>query len=191
MRAKGENLTFLNELKNRLPEYEAQPRIISGHSSFLPANQSQHSYDLPSNQSQSSTIPYDQKVDRMNFSSPTDEERRPQPQTRRPNAYIAPRPDIRRPDSYMKALNKYQRTSILPKTNSAVDRPRTLYESSGDNNHPAPIPVDSRISKNSAGVYARSKSEALLETNFDEAMPPMNQLSADNRSYSQPLETAM
>ena len=171
MRVKGDNLSFLNELKHRLPEYEA-PRVASGHSSFLPSNQE------PSNSSQSSTLPYDQKIDNFSFTPPKPAERTETAKTRRPNAFNAPTPEIRRPDSYMKAIKKTPRDSVIPK--SEYGRPKTLYESSQDPQRPAVPPPPQ--------PYTRSKSEALLETNFDET-PPSNLLTADNRSHSQPLET--
>lgn len=165
IRAKGENLSFLNELKHRLPEYEA-PRIHSGHSSFI----------VNSNSSQSSTLPYDQKVDTFKFTPPKPKERNEKSQLRRPEV-APPTLDVRRPESYMKAMKP--RESIIPK--SEYGRPKTLYESSDEPKRPS-IPPPPQ-------PYSRSKSEALLETNFDDAMPPSNMLSADNRSHSQPLET--
>lgn len=171
MREKKENLEFLKELKHKLPEYE-NSRNYFGHSSFLPASMNrQHTPEPISNISQTSTLPYDQKVEKL---------AEPKPKTRRPNAFVAPPPEIRRPDSYMKALNP--RDSIIPKAPSnGISRPKTVYESS-EEARPRPVPSQSHI---------RSKSEALLETNFDESLPPPGQLTADNRSYSQPLETAM
>lgn len=56
-------------------------------------------------------------------------------------------------------------------------RPKPIYESSNENNRP--------------NTYSRSKSEALLETNFDEDIFDPAPITADSRSYSQPLETAM
>lgn len=176
MRAKGENLSFLNELKHRLPEYEA-PRVHSGHSSF----QVPSSNEATSNTSQSSTLPYDQKSDAISIIPPKPRERNGGgAQTRRPNAFTAPAPpEIRRPDSYMKAIKP--RESIIPK--SEYGRPKTLYESANEQAPPRPtIPPPPQ-------PYTRSKSEALLETNFDDVAAPTNTLSPDNRSHSQPLET--
>lgn len=163
MRVKGDNLSFLNELKHRLPEYEA-PRVSSGHSSFLPSNQ-----DAPQS--------FEQKIDNFTFTPPKPAARSEPAKTRRPNAFIAPPPEIRRPDSYMKAVKKTPRDSIIPK--SEYGRPKTLYESSQEPQRPSVPPP--------AQPYTRSKSEALLETNFD--APPDNLLTSDNRSHSQPLET--
>lgn len=170
MRAKGENLSFLNELKNRLPEYEA-PRVHSGHSSFIAP-----SVEGTSNISQTSTLPYDQK-ETISIAPPKPKERNGGANVRRPNAFIAPPPEVRRPDSYMKATRA--RESIIPK--SEYGRPKTLYESSNEPQRPSVPPPPQ--------PYARSKSEALLETNFDDIEAPSNTLSTDNRSHSQPLET--
>ncbi|XP_055636056.1 protein bark beetle isoform X2 [Toxorhynchites rutilus septentrionalis] len=187
MRVKGDNLSFLNELKNRLPEYEPLPSSTS-HSSFLPAPP-----EPPGNntsQLSASTLPYDKKIDRLNFSSPH-EYQQPSIQVRRPAEPEPPSADareIRRPESYMKALKKYaipgrERESIIPPPRTDNVRPKTLYEASNETSPP----TSPRRSN-----YERSRSEALLETNFDETLPPMpTMLSSDSRSYSQPLETAM
>jgi hypothetical protein len=153
IRAKGENLSFLNELKHRLPEYEA-PRIHSGHSSFQGAN------ERTSNNSQLSSFVYKPKDPSVRKKEP-----------------LGPPPEIRRPDSYLKAIKP--RESIIPK--NEYGRPKTLYEASDDNKRPTVPPPPQ--------PYARSKSEALLETNFDDDEVPINLLTADNRSHSQPLET--
>ena len=174
MRVKGDNLSFLNELKHRLPEYEA-PRSSGGHSSFTPVN----GHDPNSNISQSSTLPFEKKIDSLAFTPPKPAERSETAKTRRPNAFAVPAPEIRRPDSYMKAVKKTPRDSVIPK--SEYGRPKTLYEGSQESQRPS-VPPPSQ-------PYARSKSEALLETNFDEAVPPLNLLSPENRSHSQPLET--
>jgi hypothetical protein len=172
MRVKGDNLSFLNELKHRLPEYQ-EPRVSSGHSSFLPSHQEPNS----------NASPYEEKVE--NFSpapspAPRPSERTDLAKTRRPNAFVKPAPEIRRPDSYMKAVKKTPRDSVIPK--SEYGRPKTVYESSLE---PPPRPsVPPPVQP-----YTRSKSEALLETNFDEVQQPSNLLTADNRSHSQPLET--
>lgn len=172
MRAKGENLSFLNELKTRLPEYEA-PRIHSGHSSFLASG----SHELPSNISQASTLPYDQK-ETISIAPPKPKERNGGANVRRPNAFIAPPPEHRRPDSYLKAVKP--RDSIIP-PKSEYGRPKTLYESSNEPQRPSVPPPPQ--------PYTRSKSEALLETNFDDVAAPSDTLSPENRSHSQPLET--
>ncbi|XP_055547714.1 protein bark beetle isoform X2 [Wyeomyia smithii] len=203
IRVKGDNLSFLNELKNRLPEYAPLPPS-NGHSSFLPL-----SPESPVNGSKqsSSTLPYDPKNDRPNF-NPPHEYQQPSIQVRpRPTAFEQPPPssdarEIRRPESYMKAVKKYatpgkERESIIPPPrvdSNGSRRPRTVYEASSEpqqqqqqRSQPPPIPASPPRTS-----YARSKSEALLETNFDEALPPMpSMLTSDSRSYSQPLETAM
>lgn len=85
----------------------------------------------------------------------------------------------------MKAVKKLPRDSIIPKSsNDSYGRPKTVYESAQETPRPVPLKKSQPVS-----AYSRSKSEALLETNFDDVMPPMNQLTADSRSYSQPLET--
>ena len=173
MRVKGDNLSFLNELKQRLPEYEA-PRINSGHSSFLSSGQ-----EPTSNTSHSSTLPFEQKIDNFSFSPPVPAARN-EPKTRRIDAFISPPPDMRRPDSYMKAVKKTPRDSIIPR--SEYGRPKTLYEADREPPSRPSVPPPSQ-------PYSRSKSEALLETNFDDVVVPSNLLTADNRSHSQPLET--
>lgn len=179
MRAKGENLSFLTELKHKLPEYEKLPSK-PGHSSFLPAPP-----DPPTNHRgySSPSVGYQKQI---NNPSPTKNEYQ-QPEFRRPGGYsVTPTPpppiptDIRRPDSYFAAMRSVRESrppSPPPPLASptAHHRPKTVYEASGD---------DRRNTK-----YSRSKSEALLETNFDEE--PSNPLTSDSRSYSQPLETAM
>jgi len=183
LRDKGGNLSFLNELKQRLPEYEPLANQSPGHSSFLPSYKSQSKPHEISNSS--STLPFDQKIDKMNFTAPIEKL-----ETRKPEGYEEQ--PIRRPDSYYTAVR-----STLPIEPRQVtnNRPRTLYEASGED-LPSPPPVHRQTK-----AYSRSKSEALLETNFDfdtgkdgdddstNAMP--QPLKADNRSYSQPLETAM
>lgn len=182
----GENLKFLKELKNRLPEYEPMAKQSPSHSSFLPSPPPPPS-DRSSDTSNSSNLPYDKKIDRLNFNSPT-EHNYHTPQIRRPDGYVTSSPqDIRRPDSYYTAVrsSKAPNTSgripvkpppILPPPPPVTYRPKTVYESSGDD-RPS---------------YSRSKSEALLETNFDgEDDIKTTPLTADHRSHSQPLETAM
>lgn len=184
IRAKGDNLSFLTELKNRLPEYERLPQPNSGHTSFLPTPP-----DPPYDQSPSSvsTSSFGRKVDNIKF-TPTTRVAPPvvheyqKPEIRRPLGYVEkPDPDARRPDSYYTAMRS-ARDSQMPiqAPPVAASRPKPVYEASGDD-RPA---------------YSRSKSEALLETNFDSRKddnktPEPHQLTSDSRSYSQPLETAM
>lgn len=201
MRVRGDNLSFLNELKNRLPEYAPLPPS-TGHSSFHPVPVDQAGSSSQTNntsQLSASTLPYDQKIDRLNFSAPH-EYQQPSIQVRRPE----PAPpsidarEIRRPDSYMRAVKKYatpgrERESIVPpprvdSNGVSSRRPKTLYEAASEEQQQQQQKPLSPQKPN----YARSRSEALLETNFDEALPPMaTMLSSDSRSYSQPLETAM
>lgn len=195
IRAKGESLSFLTELKNRLPEYERMPQTSSGHSSFLPSPPDPP-YDQPSSSSVSSSS-FGKKVDSIKFSpKPTALPPAPpviheyqKPEIRRPNgAHAKPlqpssaATDARRPDSYYTAMrsardskNVQPAPPIQPPV--PVPRPRPVYEASGDERP----------------VYSRSKSEVLLETNFDSQkhLPPTQPLTIDSRSYSQPLETAM
>ncbi|XP_058814213.1 protein bark beetle isoform X1 [Topomyia yanbarensis] len=199
MRVRGDNLSFLSELKNRLPEYAPLPPS-NGHSSFLPAPS-----EPPANTAKNSvnTLPYDPKNEGRTF-NPPHEYQQPTIQVRKPNGFQLPPPvsndarDVRRPESYMKAVKKYatpgrERESIIPPPrvdSNGTRRPRTVYEASSEHQQrpqPPPIPTSPPRAN-----YARSRSEALLETNFDEALPPMpTMLSSDSRSYSQPLETAM
>lgn len=179
IRAKGENLSFLNELKQRLPEYEA-PRINSGHSSFMPQGSERNSSASQS----SGTTPPPFEAKKNDKSKLISSKPRIEPiQMRRDPTAAA---DARRPDSYLKAVQrKTARESIIPK--SEYGRPKTVYESSTES---AASPPQRPVHPPPPQPYARSKSEAVLETNFDsEAKVPENQLNADNRSQSQPLET--
>lgn len=188
MRAKGDNLSFLSELTHKLPEYEKLPQHKPEHSSFLPT-------------------PPDPPYDKTNKRTPIVQQSHmheyEKPEVRRPNEYNEPQIDIRRPDSYYTAMKTARQSNSIgagpsnggrraqrsaaaaaavaqptlpPSHSPPSSRPKTVYEASGDDRP----------------VYPRSKSEALLETNFDEDMPTSNNpLTSDSRSYSQPLETAM
>ncbi|XP_055710937.1 protein bark beetle [Phlebotomus papatasi] len=156
LRHRDENLSFLSELKTRLPDYEPLPRQSPSHSSFLPSPPS------PPTQSQKTFAP-----------AASDGYHRPQ--IRRPD-FTVPPPEIKRPESYYTAM-RTARDSQVPPQALPTNRPRTVYEPSGDERVPSK-------------TYSRSKSEALLETNFDEESTSPT-LKPDNRSYSQPLETAM
>lgn len=181
IRAKGESLSFLTELKNRLPEYERLPQPSSGHSSFLPSPPDPPYDPSPSSYSSSS---FGKKVDKIRFSPappPTPpvvhEYQKPEIRRPAPAAYTKPPPpaDVRRPDSYYTAMRSARDSKPVPAQPPVpVARPRPVYEASGDDRP----------------TYSRSKSEALLETNFDgqKDLPPTNPLTADSRSYSQPLE---
>ena len=194
-----DKLSFLHELKQHLPEYEPPTASVS-HSSFQPARSSQTESLVGG--VNGAAIPY--SVQRSPPARPAPPVvppmghvyQQPSIQVRRP---APPEPEqMRRPDSYIKAVKKYatpgrERDSILPppRTDSQQQqRPKTLYESSGEQLDPAPSMPPAGGSRSN---YARSKSEALLETNFDGTPGVDGQpvLSADSRSYSQPLETAM
>ncbi|XP_055592413.1 protein bark beetle-like isoform X1 [Uranotaenia lowii] len=192
MRVRGDNLSFLSELKNRLPEYAPMPQ---GHTSFLPNS------NRNSQESGNPSLPYSPHE----YQQPSIQIRRPPHNGfTQPTAVVSPNVDngrdIRRPDSYMKAVKKYatpgrERESIIPPPridigNAASQRrPKTVYEASPTETMTAPPMTPASPQRT---TYNRSRSEALLETNFDEALPPMAEmLSADSRSYSQPLETAI
>lgn len=204
LRNGGESLSFLSELKNRLPEYESLPRPSnSGHSSFLPPPPDPPTpvSDISFHTNRSTPIP----GPKPQLSSP---HKYAVPEIRRPNALQIEPPEIKRPESYYKAMQKMRDSSMVPVVH---DRPKTLYESSGEDSptkQPPPLMAkpNSSSSRKMKNVpppnYSRSKSEALLETNFDdEGFAPHHasghpgggtgQLTADNRSFSQPLETAM
>lgn len=179
IRAKGENLSFLNELKQRLPEYEA-PRINSGHSSFLPQGSERNSSASQSSGTPPPSFENHSKNDKTNLISSSKPRIEPIQMRRDPTAVA----DVRRPDSYLKAVRKTARESILPK--SEYGRPKTVYESSTEPATPPARPAQPPPPQ----PYTRSKSEAVLETNFDsKAQVPENLMSSDNRSQSQPLET--
>lgn len=152
---RDQNLSFLTELKNRLPEYDSGPRSTSTQSSFLPPPP-----DPPQPQRAAPKTPPKYAVPEL---------RRPGPAA---NAVLPP--VVNRPDSYYKATRGLR-------DSTQVHRPRTLYEAAEE-------PAASQPKKSN---YSRSKSEALLETNFDDGAPPPLALSPDSRSHSQPLETAM
>lgn len=170
-----DNLSFLSELKQQLPEYD---HVNSGHSSFIPSNSS------------SNPNAYDQSPTSFNSFAAKESE-----SPRKVHDYAQPlrlnaAQDKRRPDSYYTAMRdaRDSRTvAQLVQPSSVSGRPRTLYQSSAIYDRP---------------VNLRSKSEALLESNFDEEMESVKkkvvtgdgqstQLTSDNRSYSQPMETAM
>lgn len=200
------SLAFLSELKQNLPEYSKNQD--QSHSSFLPGNNTSR----PSSNSQysnasynSNTLPYEQKIDQLNFT--------PLPETsaisndsiiRHDNSIPQ---DIRRPQSYYTAVRSSKAQPQVaaaqissPPTTKAQQlqqkqpskRPKTLYDNSPTNSGAAPLSngMNGMPAANSGG-YHRSKSEALLETDFDDETPSMQPLSTNGRSYSQPLETAM
>lgn len=166
LRSHHDNDPFFNELKQRLPEYEYNQPRYSKQSSFLPPAPDPPAHDQ-------STLPYDKKVDALNF-TPEGEKNMLRNQTSTPEDMA------RRPMSYLTAVrsSKAPPQPKPPKSPppTATPRPKAVYQAGGGENS-----------------YKRSKSEALLETNFDidNETAGLNSLSNDSRSYSQPLETAM
>uniref|UniRef100_A0A0K8VVP7 Neurotrypsin n=1 Tax=Bactrocera latifrons TaxID=174628 RepID=A0A0K8VVP7_BACLA len=213
----NESLSFLHELKQNLPPPAYNKPKAQGHSSFLPSGSGNgngkmrpSSSSQLSNDSHMSTLPYEQKIDNLNF-TPTPQKAEEMPLYRHETAAISglptPPPDMRRPDSYYtavrssKAQPQLSRMAAAPQTTRALvsaqqpsattqplagkslaqghnqngKRPKTVYQTA------SPEPT----------AYHRSRSEALLETDFDDESPSMVPLSTNSRSYSQPLETAM
>lgn len=170
MRVKTDNLSFLSELKNKLPDYEKLPKQKPAvQSSFLPTPpESPYPRSAHTNTSQ-----YEKQVNSPSPKKPTIHEYQ-KPEVRRPNAFVSPPPEVRRPDSYYTAMRTAPESRPQPPPPSVVNRPKTVYEASDDRRS-----------------YARSKSEAILETNFDDEPMQPSPLTSDSRSYSQPLETAM
>lgn len=157
---RDQSLSFLAELKNRLPEYESLPRPVK-QSSFLPPPPTPPQIAMA--KSTAKSLPPKYAV----------------PELRKPAVMAVEPPDVKRPDSYYKATRGMR-------DSTSVHRPRTLYEAAADEPKASSTSHPPRKSS-----YSRSKSEALLETNFDDGVPPPLALSPDSRSYSQPLETAM
>lgn len=180
MTNRRDNLSFLVELKNKLPEYETLPRPNPNHSSFMPSPESAPRSMISDEQHRSS-------MDSAGYHRP--QIRKPMVITYTPEEAVP----SKRPDSYYTAM-RTARDSTMPSAMGlkpappppVVSRPRTVYESSRDQQL-TPPPLEPRQQQQH---YSRSKSEAILETNFDDE--PINApLSTDNRSHSQPLETAM
>lgn len=115
-----------------------------------------------------STLPYDKKIDALHFT--------PEPNGNVLRNTTSSPEDMRRPMSYLTAVRS-SKAPPQPKSPSptASPRPKAVYQAGGGEK------------------YKRSKSEALLETNFDidNETAGLNSLSNDSRSHSQPLETAM
>ncbi|XP_054741886.1 protein bark beetle isoform X1 [Anastrepha obliqua] len=218
----NESLSFLHELKQNLPPPAYNKPHGQSHSSFLPSGSGGNaatgngkvrptSSSQLSNDSHSSTLPYEQKIDNINF-TPVSQKAEEMPLFRHEAAAAAggglptPPPDMRRPDSYYTAVRSSKAqpqlarmaapppaikagvsasqqpgqskpgSTGLPQIHSQNGkRPKTVYQTA------SPEPT----------AYHRSRSEALLETDFDDESPSMVPLSTNNRSYSQPLETAM
>lgn len=188
MGARGDNLSFLIELKNKLPEYETLPRSSTNQSSFMGSSDPSHSQALNDETHRSS-------MDSNGYHRP--QIRGPTIKTYTPVEPIVP---SKRPDSYYTAMRAARDSTMpaaapsrpigpppsrpAPAVNEQHMRPKTVYEASGEDS--LPTSPNTRKSQN----YARSKSEAILETNFSDE-PLGLPLSEDNRSHSQPLETAM
>ncbi|XP_030383875.1 protein bark beetle [Scaptodrosophila lebanonensis] len=189
----GIGLAFLNELKQNLPDYQR-----SSHSSFMPQRNSGDS------------LPFEQKIDQFNYSAPVSE-RSETSLYRKAPATPTPQPaDMRRPDSYYtavrssKAPTSHYRTprplaqppavpspkpkpkQRSPPVNTA--RPKTVYQTASQDASPTTPPPLAGV----VNPYHRSKSEALLETDFDsDGGGGLLPLQTNGRSHSQPLETAM
>jgi len=176
-------LAFLSELKQNLPEYQR-----SSHSSFMP------------HRSSGDSLPFDQKLDQFNYSTESSLYR-PAPAV--PSSQQATPADMRRPDSYYTAVRSskapvsHYRTprplaqppaapNVAPAGGPAQRRPKTVYQTASEESSPTtPSPLTNQ--------YHRSKSEALLETDFDGdgGSVGLQPLQTNGRSHSQPLETAM
>lgn len=181
-------LAFLSELKQNLPEYQR-----SSHSSFM----------QPTQRSSGDSLPFDQKLDQFNYSTESSVYR-PAPAVPQ---HVTP-VDMRRPDSYYtavrssKAPTSHYRTPrplaqppAAPTTHAS--RPKTVYQTAAQETTPSAgastSPKSPSTARTSVNPYHRSKSEALLETDFDSEAGEggLQPLSANGRSHSQPLETAM
>lgn len=176
---RNENLAFLSELKSQLPEYE---QLNSGHSSFI-ASASNPAYD----QSPSSFHSFGPekrnpgKASKISSASKQDvkHEVKKSADYAQPTTIRMVEHDNRRPDSYFTAMqNARDSRNINQISASSTKRPKAVYQSSTVYDRPV--------------LNLRSKSEALLEANFDDQPNvPDSQLKSDSRSYSQPMETAM
>lgn len=174
-------LAFLSELKQNLPEYQR-----SSHSSFMPQRSSGES------------LPFDQKLDQFNYSTESSLYRpAPTVPSQQPQGSPA---DMRRPDSYYTAVRSSKAPSSHYRTPRSLaqppaappapqvahqSRPKTVYQTASEESSPTtPSPLNN--------PYHRSKSEALLETDFDgDGEAGLQPLQTNGRSHSQPLETAM
>ena len=172
----NDNLSFLSELKQQLPEYE---QLNSGHSSFLtsPANeQSPNSFQSFSQQP-------DKKSTTSNASHSSKLDQTVKTDAKKPNDYAQPNirlidHDGRRPGSYYTAMQNARDSKNIANISSPSRRPKAVYQSSLGYDKPV--------------INIRSKSEALLEANFDESAATLDQkMKSDNKSASQPMETAM
>lgn len=163
----NDNLSFLSELKNQLPEYE---QLNSAHSSFLAHEQAPSSLQSFSQEKKSSAS-HSPKSDKPDTKS-------------KPSEYAQPTirlidHDNRRPTSYYTAMQNARDSKNIQQISSPSRRPKAVYQS-------AATVYDKPV------INFRSKSEALLEANFDESAAKIDpHMKSDNKSYSQPMETAM
>lgn len=171
----NDNLSFLSELKQQLPEYE---QLNSAHSSFLQSP----SHEQPSPTSFQS-FAQDKKSNSSSASqSPKNDKELPKSDAKKVNDYAQPNirmidHDTRRPTSYYTAMQNARDSKNISHI-SSPRRPKAVYQSSAGYDKPI--------------INLRSKSEALLEANFDETAATLDpHMKSDNKSYSQPMETAM
>lgn len=177
----NDNLSFLSELKSQLPEYE---QLNSAHSSFLPS-----SNDPSPNSLQSFTQEKKSNTSSASHSPKSDKELPKVTTTaKKVNDYAQPNirlidHETRRPNSYYTAMQNSRDSKNISSNPSPGKRPKAVYQSStsnGFNGYDKPI------------INLRSKSEALLESNFEDTAATLGpQMKSDNKSYSQPMETAM
>lgn len=168
----NDNLSFLSELKQQLPEYE---QLNSAHSSFLAS---------PTNDQNSfQSFSQDKKSAASTASNSPKSDKQLKSNAKNPNDYAQPSirlidQDTRRPNSYFTAMQNSRDSRNISIT-SPTRRPKAVYQ-------PSATVYDKPI------INLRSKSEALLESNFDETAAKIDpHMKSDNKSYSQPMETAM
>lgn len=178
-RNNNDNLSFLSELKSQLPEYE---QLNSAHSSFLPSSNdpSPNSFqsfasDKKSNSSSASHSPKSDKELPAKAVPPKQVNDYAQP-----NIRLIEHDARQRPKSYYTAMQNSRDSKTLANNNPLPGkRPKAVYQAS-PNGYDKPI------------INLRSKSEALLEANFEDTATTLDpQMKSDNKSYSQPMETAM
>lgn len=179
IRQQNENLQFLTELKNQLPEYE---QLNSMKNNGFMATAKSPSHEQAPSSFDSFTGGASRKPTSSKSNSPKDENGKKI--ARKPGDYAQPirliDHDGRRPDSYYTAMqnSRDSRTLHYKPTATVVKRPKAVYESSAVYDRPI--------------INVRSKSEALLEANFDDTATTLEpQMKSDSKSYSQPMETAM
>lgn len=171
LRSRGD-LSFLSDVKNPLPVYDPGSSKNPNNTSFLPTPP-----PVPRHEQAYANTSFGRKLDTNN--SPYENSYHV-PEIRKTSKQEIPA-DLKRPDSYYTAVRSSKQPQPLkisqppPPVPLTPPRPKAIYQSEPEN-------------KNKK--YSRSKSEALLETNFDdEEIFQPKPLSEDNRSHSQPLET--